>query len=396
MSTPVARRIRTFYFYRPDGSLCGRSRCSDHPGYEASVRAAAAERGEGVLECDDELDLSHDRVDMTTGELIDPVDYEFAAALDAKWQNILSAFPQLANPVPPVPVPKSLGGTERFSVAEFWQDFTQRAASGEWRLRAPTDDLTNLVGPFRGHGTCLAPVLPGGELQWVDPQMPAQDEDVVLVRLDALELQRIRERCRDKPGWMETYGEANPLCTKLLKAFAGTYWLVTAGSMFELGRNHILGVLRKTFIDGRPAFEVPNILPNAATAVDSVEDSSTSLINGGGAVLQASLPALKMQEGYHLQATATFDVWITNFGGGTPEFFVTVSAVVGGAIASGQSAFPTATTSPGQRITLQCEVPIDAADDASGLLVAVVWTGAAPAGTAEMRNGTLRVERLKR
>lgn len=264
--------MRKFWFFRlTDGSLCGSVGASDHEGFEQRVRSDAAESGEGVIEHDGDLDLRHDRVDVATGKLVDPVDHAFAADLESKWQHVLRLFPALANPVPPAPVPKSPGGQQSFSVSAFWEDFAKRAASGQWSLRA-TCDAERLVGPFRGNGSCLEPVFPGGELQWVDPTLPARDGDIVLVKLDALELQRIHERGRRNPEWAATYSEPNPLATKLLKAFAGNYWLCTNGSMFELGNNRILGVVRKALIDGRPAYEVPNIVPNAATETYQISD----------------------------------------------------------------------------------------------------------------------------
>jgi hypothetical protein len=142
---------------------------------------------------------------------------------------------------------------------------------------------------------------------------------------------------------------------------------------------------------GGPGRTTQDILPNAATQVESVEDDSASLINGGGVVLSKSLSAIGIS--YLLQVTATFDVWKSSVGG-TPEFYIDVN---GNSTQLGvsQSAFPSATASPGQRITLQCEVPIDPSDEVS-LSAAVVWTGAAPSGTAEVRNAALRCEKIKR
>lgn len=288
----MSAQLRTFYFYRPDGSLCGSTSCSDHPGFEERVRRQASEKGEGVIEHDGELDLFHDRVDVASGKLIDPIDYAFAADLEAKWQRILSLFPMLANPVPPAPVPRAADGQQhRFNCAEFWAEFAERAAWGEWTLRAPSNDFERLAGPFRGHGACLDPVFREGVIHYYDPLLPAQDGDIVLVKLDALELQRIFERNRHKPEWMAMYGVPNPVCTKLLKAFGREYWLVTNDSMFELGKNKILGVLRYTLRNGEPAYMVPNIGPNAATTILTARDDGPDSFNpaaGGDGYLSVS------------------------------------------------------------------------------------------------------------
>jgi hypothetical protein len=134
-----------------------------------------------------------------------------------------------------------------------------------------------------------------------------------------------------------------------------------------------------------------DLVPNAATDVESVEDDTASLTNGGGVVLSKSLSEVAIS--YLLQATATMDVWITNNGGGTPTFQIVVTN--GSTLVTSQESVPSATTSPGQRITLQCEVEIDPADEPS-LEVQVTWTGAQPTGTAEVRNAALRCEKIKR
>lgn len=156
------------------------------------------------------------------------------------------------------------------------------------------------------------------------------------------------------------------------------------------------GIMEVDYIRLEKVSRTADIEPGGVFELESVEDDSTSLINGGGVVMTLTLAPLGLVEGYLLQVTATFDVWITAFSGGTPEFFISVGGGAG-AIGVGQSAFPTVTTSPGQRITLQLEIPIELADEAgSGVIAQVAWTGAAPAGTAEMRNGAMRCEKLKR
>jgi hypothetical protein len=177
--------------------------------------------------------------------------------------------------------------------------------------------------------------------------------------------------------------------------------------MYDAGITYMRPVIVANFSGGNGIMEVDyiqiekvettsGIAPNAVFDVESFEDDSTSLINGGGVVLGNALTELGLVEGYLLQATATFDIWITNTGGGTPEFYIEISGN-SGSLGVSQSAFPVVSTSPGQRITLQCEVPIELADEGgAGLFAHVVWTGAQPAGTAEMRNGALRVEKCKR
>lgn len=166
------------------------------------------------------------------------------------------------------------------------------------------------------------------------------------------------------------------------------YWIrsYVGSQQFSPFQPNTFGVL------GDPlGFTTTQINSFAATEIESVEDDSVSLINGGGVVLSESLSAVGIA--YLLQVTATFDVWKTSVGG-TPEFYIDVN---GNATQLGvsPSAFPTATASPGQRITLQAQVPIVPANEVT-LSAAVVWTGAQPSGTAEVRNAALRCEKIKR
>ncbi len=383
---------RHFITYRlSDGAIVG----SISSG--ALSRPSDATPGFGIIEHEGPADFEFHRV--IDGRIVDTSDAKFAADLETKWQRILAWRPQLAHAVPPAPLQPQYGAF-RFSCAEIWQDFTARAQRGEWRLRAPAETTEGLAGPLRGRGDCLTPIF-SEDLGWFDPLLPAQDDDIVLVKLDSRVLEGIHKRGADKPAWLAMYSEPNPLATKLLKACGSEYWLVTNSTMLPLGRNRILGVLRRTEKgNGERLYEsreASNIAPNAATVVSEATDSTASLTNGGGVVLGMSVPPQGMVESeYLLTVIATFDCWITNFGGGTPLFQVVINGN-GSTLVTGLPAVPSVTTSPGQRFTVQASTSINITHEAgSGVVAQLVWTGAQPAGTAETRNITLRAECIKR
>lgn len=318
-----------FHTYRlSDGVIVSSASAS-----RAQASFLEADAGYGVIEHDAPVELLTDRVDVVTGKLIDPLDHAFAADLDAKWRRIVGEFPVLANPVPPTPVPKSPGGEQRFSVSAFWGDFANRAASGEWRLSA-TDDLTNMAGPFRSSGVCLEPVRTAGDLNWYDVVTPAQDEDLVLVRWDPIELQRIYKRNRGNAEWLAIYPEPNPLAVKVLKCFGGRWWLCCAESMLQLGKNTVLGVQRRCVRNGVDLYPlatpVPNIVPGAATDVYSATDAGPVNINLTAPATTATFQQVKyvtvtIDQTYTFEISASFRLGVT---GNPGSFTVTTSPAV--------------------------------------------------------------------
>lgn len=135
-----------------------------------------------------------------------------------------------------------------------------------------------------------------------------------------------------------------------------------------------------------------DIEPNAATNVVSFTDDTGSLTNGGGVVVGGVLS--EYDTTYTMQLTCTFETWITDAFGGTPEFYVEVLKAGTSTNEVSASVFPVATTSPGERFTLIVETDVIAADEP--VSAQLVWTGSQPGGTAEYRNAQLRAEAIKR
>jgi hypothetical protein len=226
-----------------------------------SMASAGQPVPDGCIELDREPDRDFDRV--IDGRIVDTFDPRIAAEREAEFERIAELFPTLRDAVPPVPIERQ-NGKFRFAAREVFDDFAARVERGEWTL--PPADPRTLVGPFRAVGACLAPVGCNGSLYWFDPTIPARDDDIVLVRWDPRTLEALIRRCRHRPEWVATYGERpGPIATKLLKAFGGQYWLVTNESTLPLGRNRILGVLRRAEHDGQElhALAVRNIQPGA-------------------------------------------------------------------------------------------------------------------------------------
>jgi hypothetical protein len=302
--------------------------------------------------------------------------------------QLFRAWPALRDAVQPPPLPR-VDGQHALSCANDWNEFT--ATLDSFRFRE--SDPANQCGPFQATGECLTPFSQPGDLIYTDPTLQPQDGDFVMVAFGQRTLSSDKFQGAAKL-WREKYG-TDPTCiaTKRLRRL-GSHWLLCVRrSFFWLDPDdRILGVVVRRERDGF-ALHAPAVAcidPNAATQVESVEDDSVSLINGGGAILSKSLSAVGLS--YLLQVTATFDFWRTT--AGTPEVYLDIN---GNSTQLGvsQSAFPTATASPGQRITLQCEVPITPSDEVS-LTAAIVWTGMQPSGTAEVRNAALRCEKIKR
>jgi hypothetical protein len=242
-----------------------------------SMASAGLSVPDGCIELDREPDRDFDRV--IDGRIVDTFDPRIAAEREAEFERIAELFPTLRDAVPPVPIERQ-NGKFRFAAREVFDDFAARVERGEWTL--PPADPRTLVGPFRAVGACLAPVGCNGSLYWFDPTIPARDDDIVLVRWDPRTLEALIRRCRHRPEWVATYGERpGPIATKLLKAFAGRYWLVTNESMMPLGRNQILGVMRRAERDGRElyALAVRNIQPGAATQVAQVTAAGPTTIS---------------------------------------------------------------------------------------------------------------------
>jgi hypothetical protein len=224
------------------------------------------------------------------------------AAVDDMPQNaaerVFAYWPQLRDAKQPAPIPFPKGRTSsRFNVGEEWAQVVQQMERGEWRLREPVANPAGLVGPLRGVGNCLAPLLPGGEYQWIDPTCEPMDGDLVLVEWGPQTLAKLIERNRHNEDWVRTYGiNPGPIATKLLKKSGLNWWLVTRESMMPLGPHSYLapdgsrvcGVVRYLERDGAPIYGCGpmavshNINPEAATSVTSTSDAGPITISCPG------------------------------------------------------------------------------------------------------------------
>jgi hypothetical protein len=169
--------------------------------------------------------------------------------------GILSTFPQLAHAVqPPRLIPRD--GTFHLNPAEEFASLSRQVAAGEYRLRNPAADFDGLIGTFRGIGDCLLPVFHPGDMKWIDPHAEPADGDFVIVQWDPDELAGIIERGSSDPAWVAQYGmEPAPIAAKLLKSVNADWWLIERETGLELGKNRILGVVRKVLRDGLPLYE---------------------------------------------------------------------------------------------------------------------------------------------
>jgi hypothetical protein len=205
----------------------------------------------------------------------------------------MQLWPQLRDAVQPAPIERrSFSG--QFKVAAEWAALVQRVERGEFRLRAPAASTRHLCGPIVGHGPCLDPVFLSGDVYWIDPTMPAEDGDFVILQWDAAKLAGIVERGSRKPEWLAEYGP-NPsdIASKWLRRFGNEYLTVTRRSSMPLGASpfwggadRILGVVRYVERQGRPIYcsglVAHNIDPEAATSTYTLTDSDQTNIPESG------------------------------------------------------------------------------------------------------------------
>ncbi|MHB8816554.1 MAG: hypothetical protein ACYDAE_25280, partial [Steroidobacteraceae bacterium] len=166
---------------------------------------------------------------------------------------IFDTFPALAHAKQP-PKLERVNGSFSFNPAEDFAHMVRRVESNTFRLRAPESHTERLVGPFRGTGTCLRPVL-FENYTWIDPTMEPADGDFVLVSLDPEELAGIIERGKDDPEWIATYGpNPGPVVVKILRSIGHQWYLSERKTCFPLTgfrahplkprNNRVLGVVR--------------------------------------------------------------------------------------------------------------------------------------------------------
>jgi hypothetical protein len=101
----------------------------------------------------------------------------------------------------------------------------------------------------------------------VDPTVEARHGDFVCILWDRETLAEIRKG-DDNPKWLEMYGRNPPVIAgKYLYEWQGRYFLVVRNAMWPLGRNRILGVVRRRERNGVPLYapRISHIGPNAVT-----------------------------------------------------------------------------------------------------------------------------------
>lgn len=207
--------------------------------------------------------------------------------LDREWSAIAAQYPALADPAAPAPAARR-SGSESFDAEAHFEQLGNRIAAGTFELRSALPSASGLVGPFRGVGDCLAPVFSEGDMKWIDPSMPAEDCDFVLVRWHPRTLEGIIARGSRRPEWLQMYGDRPPpIATKLLRHVCGERWLVTRSSMLPLGRNRILGVIRHVERTGEGLYApaAHAIGANGVTAVYAVPITNVASGPGSPAVL---------------------------------------------------------------------------------------------------------------
>lgn len=340
-------------------------------------------------------------------------------------------FPRVRNPLPLGPPPpwiraqdaqqyrrlqRNTNPTAHF---RFWRRMWKQLQRSAPLIREPASDRRGLIQcDLVGH--CLDPIFPVGTRCWFDPNVRAQHGDFVMFEMDPALIDLLS---KDPIALRENGGapKTNVMIKRLM--WLDNWFLISKNSGGPIGsepphRHRVLGVLRD-FELGAARGDAPaghgafmQIIPRgsdtilneasgqvstvqigdeAVTTIASAEDESGSLANGGGVVLQIfQLPTIGID--YTLVVTASLNVWISDFGSGAfqdPVFFLSVD----GAQAS-QSTQVSATTAPGERITLQVEVDISAADEPVGCFIG--WSGLQPNGEAEYRAASLRCEAIKR
>jgi hypothetical protein len=206
---------------------------------------------------------------------------------------IFDTYPALAHAKQPPTLPR-LNGSFSFNPAADFAQMVRQVESGTFRLRAPESQTARLVGPFRGTGTCLAPVLQGHYL-WIDPQLEPADGDFVIVSLDPEELAGIIERGRDDPAWVATYPNPGPIVTKILRPVGYEWYLAEreTGSALTGFRAHplkprdnrVLGVVRAVMDPrtGQFLYDAPlahAIGQNAATYTIVNNDNAAGTVSG--------------------------------------------------------------------------------------------------------------------
>jgi hypothetical protein len=155
--------------------------------------------------------------------------------------------------VPPAPLTNG-GPRLAFSNTAMFGWIGTRVFLGKFRL--PHGNPT--LGPFVGEGDCLAPISVSGSLSWVDPTLPAEHGQLVIVRLSADTREHLA-RIHGKPIlayaakllWAQDLPDPGPSWRASLRAET---WpapiLCEKGGMMALRDNEIIGPVVRMELDG--------------------------------------------------------------------------------------------------------------------------------------------------
>lgn len=242
--------------------------------------------------------------------------------IDRAALDLVMRWPQLASPVPPEPLSPQCR-VQHLVAAEC---FAEPLA-----LRCPADNLAGLAGPIIGHGICMEPQFPSGAAFWIDPALSARDGDLVAVWISEPEMQRIVERNRGRPGWLETYTDnPNRLVIKLLRQLGNEYYLVSAAGLFPMDHdNHrILGVVRalaREFSVPPPGSPVAHCIVNGTIAASKLAvleleavSANTGNLNVSGTLNVATSGVIKSGQSAFNTGTG---YWL-DYNGGSPRFSI--------------------------------------------------------------------------
>lgn len=133
-----------------------------------------------------------------------------------------------------------------------------------FRIRRPARFLDSLLHGY-GMGACLEPLIPRDSVQFAcfDPSLPADDLDVVLVRVRDDHVSWFasamgRANARTRKEWRQLNGGTalTNLWAKVLRHGGGERWLLQghgpAWRLEDVGQ--VIGVARYIDIDGQPRF----------------------------------------------------------------------------------------------------------------------------------------------
>jgi hypothetical protein len=137
------------------------------------------------------------------------------------------------------------------------------ALAETFKLRDPSTTVSRMICAT-GKGNCLEPLLPDRARIWFDPNVEAQDRDLVLIRYTDQWVQRMVEAAeRASPEWRTAWresdlvaGELPRFACKVLRIIGGKQWVLSRQAAIPLRGKYVVGsvvaVARHAELDGRP------------------------------------------------------------------------------------------------------------------------------------------------